>query len=1204
MRWLALSLLPALALVAIAVPPPPADFAGPESPAKPPPFPIKMIDQGQFDPALKGYYTPEGFRLEIVASDPVIVNPVGLTFTPDGTLLVLEWKPDPFSDGRWFEFKETFRYRDGTTKQVATMKKFIGDPLKQLTLNPKTGKYESSQVIIVDELPSTVLYHDGWIYLTGRGTVRRYRQSKPGGLWDIKEVIAQGFCGFHHHQVSGLTIGNDNKLYITSGDDDNFVEGSDGSRATVLRCGAVFRCNLDGSQMETYSIGYRNPYRDLAHDTSFNWFHTDNDNEDGSRFTGCRIMHVAEGSDFGWRLKIGARCCQPDHGRGAVAGELPGKMPPMIKTGRGSPAGMLIYNDTRLPERYRGLMYYPDVFRKVVRAYRTKPNGSSFDIDAEFEFLKSDDPLFRPCQMVTGPDGAIYVCDWRTDSGGAGKLWGDGKNGRIYRLRWVGTKDEPELPLRGMDSWAKLLKAGDGDLVKALAAPDFSDRLLARNELIRRGESTRTLVLKEWETIPAQGRLVAMGVLNAHWNDAVESLFLKLTSDPVPDVRRLAYEGLGLRGVSGTKPVIDAVRKGIRDPEPAVRRAVVLALAKVDRTSAPGLVQEWLRQDPKDVYLADAYLRALELLQHHGINALLEAAQAGDAITRDRIALAFQSLRSKDAFDALPKLIALDFWLPGQRADLIRSYSNYLFDPMPTPNQLAEFLAGRPNESAAALMAGVEILVANGGLNTPAGLQLVNTLLDSKDADARLAGLASVEQSRLASARAKVLAMASDAKGTNAERSAALRALRVVGAANSAPIILSMLENEKLDNALRSESLRTLSALDSNAGRTAAIALLDSKNPALMTVAVELLGSNKDGAQLIGERFVAKKLPVELWPRVSEALRKFTNDPVIAKLNAEVQKGGLLLSTSPADIAKVRDQVLAKGDPKRGRQIYLDAKKLACTTCHRLEGTGGQVGPDLTRIWDTQSVEKLIEAMAQPSKEIKEGYQAFRLDTLSGQVYTGLKISETKEEVVIREATGRDVRVKRDDVDQLVPSKVSLMPDDVISQLTYDQFIDLVAFLKHRDSQESLRGMVFEFAVSTGHGAKGSEDLEAKPDASKKPKSGNAWEMVKIQPNGLMTQQSVAMKGQLATYALVYLYSPKAQKIQGTVRTDTSFELMMGSTKIAKSVPGLKLTENRMEAEVAKGWTPVLVKLADTGAPMQLGIQFEGESLRTATKPD
>src|SRR5690348_13783297 len=108
-----------------APPVPPAEFAQPQSPPKPPPFAIKYVDQGQYDPKLKGLLAPEGFRVEVVAEEPVVVNPVGMTFAPDGTLFVLEWAVDPVTKGQWFEFKETFRYRDGTTRQVATMRKFV-----------------------------------------------------------------------------------------------------------------------------------------------------------------------------------------------------------------------------------------------------------------------------------------------------------------------------------------------------------------------------------------------------------------------------------------------------------------------------------------------------------------------------------------------------------------------------------------------------------------------------------------------------------------------------------------------------------------------------------------------------------------------------------------------------------------------------------------------------------------------------------------------------------------------------------------------------------------------------------------------------------------------------------------------------------------------------------------------------------------------
>src|SRR5207248_2166765 len=173
-----------------------------------------------------------------------------------------------------------FTYKDGTKKKVAIMKKPVKDLVKILMLNAQKGVYDKAKVILEDELPSSILVHDGYLYLTGQGTVRRYQQTKPEGPYGKKEVIAQGFCGFHHHQVSGLTIGNDGWLYVTSGDDDNFVEGSDGSRATVMRTRAIFRCRPDGSHMQTYAIGFRHPYRDVAIDTTFNIFHADTDNED------------------------------------------------------------------------------------------------------------------------------------------------------------------------------------------------------------------------------------------------------------------------------------------------------------------------------------------------------------------------------------------------------------------------------------------------------------------------------------------------------------------------------------------------------------------------------------------------------------------------------------------------------------------------------------------------------------------------------------------------------------------------------------------------------------------------------------------------------------------------------------------------------------------------------------------------------------
>src|SRR5207247_1525353 len=115
----------------------------------------------------------------------------------------------------------------------------------------------------------------------------------------------------------------------------------------VLRTGAIFRCRPDGSRMHTFAIGFNNPYGYIAFDVAGNMFHIDNGTGDDTKFGGCRLLHVPEGADFGWRLKAGAHCCVPDAMRAAVSGEKPGRMAPMRKTGRGAASGLFIYNDTR-----------------------------------------------------------------------------------------------------------------------------------------------------------------------------------------------------------------------------------------------------------------------------------------------------------------------------------------------------------------------------------------------------------------------------------------------------------------------------------------------------------------------------------------------------------------------------------------------------------------------------------------------------------------------------------------------------------------------------------------------------------------------------------------------------------------------------------------------------------------------------------------
>jgi putative membrane-bound dehydrogenase-like protein len=1200
---------------------PPVDITQEQSPTKPAPKWLKIIDQGKNDPRLKGYFTPEGLKVEIVADYPTVVNPVGMTFAEDGTPYVLEWQPD-IGGSTFPEFKEEFTFKDGSKRLIATMKKRVPDAVKVLRDSKGVGNYDKADVILEHELPSSILLHDGWLYLSGRGKVHRYKQSKPGGKYDIHEVIAQGFCGYHHHQVSGLTIGNDGWLYITSGDNDNYVEGSDGSRATVLRTGAIFRCRPDGSRMQVHSIGYRNPYRDVAFDVNFNMFHADNDNEDGSKFQGCRLMHIVEGNDFGWRLFLGAPCCKPDLVRGAVYGELPGKVPPLIKTGRGSPAGLLIYNDTFFPKEYQGLLYYPDVFRKLIRAYKVEPKGATFEVAEEFEFMKSEDPLFRPCQMVLGPDGAMYIVDWRTNSGGAGQLWGDGVHGRIYRVSWAGTEKEPVIDLRGRDSWAKIGKMSQEDLLKTLASPRFSDRQAAQQELVRRGPRCLADLLKIVRD-PDQllrARIAALGASESLWNSDVELAVFKLLQDKNATLRRLAADALELNADHGDKNAHAALLRALDDRDPAVQRAVALAIGQINGPGAADDLVSLLAFDlGKDPVLTDGIVRAIEKLGKEGIDRLLSLADSGVPKDLDKVVGAFEAMRIRAAAEALPMLLKNPHLTVAERAGLLRSFNNYELDPPIALEPAFDYIRTHPDEDLAVKLAAVEVLTATPLLKRGKGQDWLLPLLDVENSGARLAVIRAVEEARVTKASPRLIVFIGDAKRPLAERIAAVKALRVLNDNKAAPVLKEILQSPPVAGpegaAFHVEIFRTLAALNAAAAHEAARGILEQKDSLLRIDAVQILGTQPGGAAFVGKLYLDKKLPREMLPQVADNLRKHAEkNPEIGQMLKDVMKSGLLFSTEPAEVEKVRRHVQTKGNAQRGRELYLNGKMLACINCHRMEGVGGNVGPDLTRLWETSTVEKTIESILDPSKEIKEGYQMYKATTKKGLVYQGLKIAQTPDEVVLRDATAKDVHIPAKDLDELVVSKASIMPEGVVAQLSYDQFIDLIAFLKDRGVQESLRGLVFDYYVvgPFGEELKTAYPPETKPDPSAtyskgKPGEVLVWHAAQAGPNGLLNVRDAVSQDHASIYALTYVYSMQAQKLQmllgsnGAVKVWINGEMIHEHAQARKARPD----EDQVEVSLKEGWNTVLVKIVNAEGDNGLYLRFSGRSgIRVARKPE
>jgi putative heme-binding domain-containing protein len=760
------------------------------------------------------------------------------------------------------------------------------------------------------------------------------------------------------------------------------------------------------------------------------------------------------------------------------------------------------------------------------------------------------------------------------------------------------------------------------DLLKTLSSPQFSDRQVAQRELIRRGPRCLPDLLKLARNAeqPLPGRIAAFGAAESFWKNDVEVVACRLLTDKDPVLRRLAADALGLNCEPGDRQAHAALFRALDDRDPAVQRAVVMAIGQINGpTSADDLANFLAFDSGKDVRLTDGVVRAIEKLGKEGIDRLMSLADSGVEKDLDKVVSAFEAMRTRPAADALATLLKNPHLSVAQRAGLLKSFNNYELDPPISLEPALDYIRTHEKEDIAVKLAAVEVLTATPFLKSDKGQDWLLPLLDVEDSNARVTVIRAVEEARVIKAAPRLIGIVGDAKRKPVERIAATKALRVLNEKSAVPALREILQKPPSPGpegaAFHVESFRTLSVLDPAAAQDVAHGILEQNDSPLRNDAVQILGTQPDGAKFVGKLYLDKKLPKEMLPQVADNLRKHADkNPEIGEMLKEVMKTGLLLSTDPAEVEKVRRHVRTKGNAQRGQALYLNGKMLACINCHRMEGVGGNVGPDLTRLWETSTVEKIIESILEPSKEIKEGYQMYKATTKKGLVYQGLKIAQTPDEVVLRDATAKDIHIAAKDLEELVVSKTSIMPEGVVAQLNYEQFIDLIAFLKDRGAQESLRGLVLDYYVvgPFGEDFKTAYPPEAKPDPSAtypkgKPGEALTWQAAQAGPNGMLNLREIINRDHASAYALTYVYSIQAQKLQMLMGSSGSAKVWINGEKVHEHAEPRRARkdDDRVEVSLKEGWNSVLVKVTTPEGENGLYLRFAGSNgIRIARKPE
>ncbi|MGY8770732.1 MAG: PVC-type heme-binding CxxCH protein, partial [Pirellulales bacterium] len=517
--------------------------------------------------AIAGFDVPEGLEIELWAAEPLLANPVVFCFDPMGRMYVAE----TFRQSKGVEDNRKHNYwliDDLAAQTVEDRRAYIlkhhpeaaeeytkhDDRIRLIEDTNGDGKADKATVFsehyndIVEGTGAGVLYHKGDVFYTNIPNLWKLRDEDGDGKAEVRKSLHNGYgvkFAFRGHDMHGLIMGPDGKIYYSIGDRGYNIK-TQGKHLKAPGSGAVFRCNPDGSELEVFYTGLRNP-QELAFDDFGNLFTGDNNSDSGDK---ARWVYLVEGGHSGWNMAyqyLGDRgpwnrekLWHPFH-----EGQASYINPPIENISDG-PSGLAHYPGTGLGEKYRNTFFLCD-FRGAptksgVRTFKMKTKG------ANYELVDSDQFLWK--SLVTdvdfGPDGGVYVSDWIDGWDGLNK-------GRIYRVY-----DPIESKSNIVAEVKRLLNGGfagmsDNELAALLSHPDRRIRQASQFELVDREAaeplekvaSTSENQLSRLHAIWGIGQLARVKPNYEERSKAAILLTKTLTKDKDPEVRAQAAKVLG-----------------------------------------------------------------------------------------------------------------------------------------------------------------------------------------------------------------------------------------------------------------------------------------------------------------------------------------------------------------------------------------------------------------------------------------------------------------------------------------------------------------------------------------------------------------------------------------------------------------------------------------------------------------------------------
>lgn len=946
----------------------------------------------QLDPiapgdALATIVAPEDVEIQLVASEPIVEDPVALAFDAEGRMYVVENRGYPTDDSQ--------------RGRVTILRDRDGD-----------GYYESRTVFAEGfGFPNGVMPWKGGVLVTSAPAVYFLKDTNGDDIADVREEFLTGFKlgGSTQLYVSHPTLGLDNWLYFTN--------GLSGGEVTD-----PLRPDAKPVSMGNDDLSFHPITRAMEAATGRAQFGQSFDNY-GHRFVCTNRKHISQ-----VMLQRVDLARNPYAGMHEVEDEFAGlgsetrlyALSDATTTAYShagtftAACGLVIYRGTALPAPYHENGFTCDPTSNIVHRTIIEDRGDPAYHGRRgregVEFLASTDNWHRPVFLANGPDGALYLCDmyrktiehpqYLPKDVAAITDFDSGKGlGRIYRVAAKGSAK----PRRFMAD-----AADPKPLVAALAHEDAWQRETAHRLLLTEATADEPLLgsLREAATKSASvhARLHALHLLDGH-AALDEPTLLAALADADHAVRERAVT-LARPRLGDSGALREATAAAASDAHGRVRYAAALALGDLsgDDTVAPLL--EVARRGLPDKWTRAAVLTGIREREAAFAQAFVASGAGSEAEALawlDPLARMLAQSQPKEAAGALlGQMLAEGAPLEGAAllsalegaAEGIRR--NGAYDRNVAPLAHLEALAGEAGVAPAleAALARSQAVAADRG--APAVERL---------AAVRLLGYGSFDQA------GALLADLLHPRETQDMHQAAVQALGMIADPRVADLLASREAWGMFSTPIRAAAL---SALLSRPERTAIfLDALEAGKIAPQTIdpiSRRQLENHKDAA--LKERASAIFSQVQTTDRTAvyeEYKSVFTLDP----------------------------------DPVSGREVF----KNHCASCHRFQEDGFDVGPDLTGI-RSQPRESILLHIIKPNSEVLPGYENVLVETRNFESFSGIIVSENESTVTIRSAMGVENTINREDIDAMTSGSLSLMPEELEKAMSRQEMRDLIGFLK------------------------------------------------------------------------------------------------------------------------------------------------------------